>query len=236
MRRRLGAIQSCYLPWKGYFDFIKSVDIFILADDELYSHSGFRNRNLLRTPHGTEWITLPVHATTQTRIADVPVADHNIVWRRRHARQIRSRLGTTSCFSDLEDILAFYTRNCSDMLSDINQELLRIICQMLEIKTPVESWKDKPVQERKTEKIIRLLEEYDCNTYVTGPSAMNYIDIDALRVKNLHLEIKSYDYESYQQRWSGYWPDVSVLDLIANCGIRESRRLMCSRTPDQVVL
>jgi len=37
--------QSNYISWKGYFDMIKSVDLFILYDDVQYTRRDWRNRN-----------------------------------------------------------------------------------------------------------------------------------------------------------------------------------------------
>ena len=34
---KVGIIQSSYIPWRGYFDLIASVDTFVLYDDIQYS-------------------------------------------------------------------------------------------------------------------------------------------------------------------------------------------------------
>ena len=56
---RVGAIQSSFIPWRGYFDFINSVDVFIFHDDIQFTKGDWRNRNKIKTPKGTEWITVP---------------------------------------------------------------------------------------------------------------------------------------------------------------------------------
>ena len=35
--RRAAILQSCYIPWKGYFDIIAAVDVFVVYDDVQYS-------------------------------------------------------------------------------------------------------------------------------------------------------------------------------------------------------
>ena len=35
--KKIAILQSNYLPWKGYFDLISSVDEFVLYDDMQYS-------------------------------------------------------------------------------------------------------------------------------------------------------------------------------------------------------
>ena len=49
--------QSNYISWKGYFDMIKNVDLFILYDDVQYTRRDWRNRNLIKTPNGLKWLT-----------------------------------------------------------------------------------------------------------------------------------------------------------------------------------
>ena len=53
-------MQSNYIPWKGYFDLIAAVDEFILLDDVQYTKRDWRNRNLIKTAQGAQWLTIPV--------------------------------------------------------------------------------------------------------------------------------------------------------------------------------
>ena len=57
---RIAVLQSSYIPWKGYFDLIASVEEFILYDDTQYTRRDWRNRNKVKTPQGTKWISVPV--------------------------------------------------------------------------------------------------------------------------------------------------------------------------------
>ena len=52
--------QSNYIPWKGYFDSINRVDLFVVYDDMQYTKRDWRNRNLIKTPNGLKWLTIPV--------------------------------------------------------------------------------------------------------------------------------------------------------------------------------
>lgn len=58
--KRVAILQSNYIPWKGYFDLIASVDEFILYDDMQYTRRDWRNRNQIKTPQGLQWLTVPV--------------------------------------------------------------------------------------------------------------------------------------------------------------------------------
>ena len=58
--KTVAIIQSCYIPWKGYFDLINAADEFIVYDDRQYTKNDWRNRNRIKTPHGVQWLTIPV--------------------------------------------------------------------------------------------------------------------------------------------------------------------------------
>ena len=48
--KRIAILQSNYIPWKGYFDIIKSVDDFVIYDDMQYTDRDWRNRNRIKIP------------------------------------------------------------------------------------------------------------------------------------------------------------------------------------------
>ena len=58
--KTIAAIQSSYIPWKGYFDIINAVDEFVLYDDVQYTKRDWRNRNRIKTSAGLSWLTVPV--------------------------------------------------------------------------------------------------------------------------------------------------------------------------------
>ena len=50
--KSVAIVQPNYIPWKGYFDLINSVDEFILYDDCQYTRQDWRNRNRIKTSTG----------------------------------------------------------------------------------------------------------------------------------------------------------------------------------------
>ena len=57
---KIAIIQPNYIPWRGYFDIIKSVDKFILLDDVQYTKRDWRNRNLIKSSNGLQWLSIAV--------------------------------------------------------------------------------------------------------------------------------------------------------------------------------
>lgn len=75
--KKVGVIQSNYIPWKGYFDLIHDVDLFVFYDDVQYTKNDWRNRNLIKTPTGAKWLTIPVSSNLNNLIYEVELKDHS---------------------------------------------------------------------------------------------------------------------------------------------------------------
>ena len=69
---RIAIIQSNYIPWIGYFEFISSVDKFILYEDGQYTKNDWRNRNFLRQNEKINWLSIPVkHQSLKQKFTEV---------------------------------------------------------------------------------------------------------------------------------------------------------------------
>ena len=74
---RIEIVQSNYIPSKGYVDLSAGVDVFVLYDDVQYTKRDWRNRNRIKTAHGTKWLTVPVQVTGKylQPIREVEISD-----------------------------------------------------------------------------------------------------------------------------------------------------------------
>src|SRR3972149_1176051 len=86
--KKVGVVQSNYIPWKGYFDMIAAVDEFILLDDVQYTRRDWRNRNQIKTPSGLQWLTVPVEVKGKysQKIRDTEI--HGTEWAASHWKSL----------------------------------------------------------------------------------------------------------------------------------------------------
>ncbi|MGE0470207.1 MAG: WbqC family protein [Nitrospira sp.] len=232
---RVAAIQSSFLPWRGYFDFIASVDVFVFLDDIQYSKNGWRNRNRIKTSQGPRWITVPVrHRSLAQLIADTEIDDRKD-WRGSHMRLWHEHYGTALYYRDLLELLDDMERDTVHTISELNIALTRKIAVNLQIGTQTMLSSDLRLSGTKTDRLIDLVKKLHATTYLSGASADVYLDKDAFRKNGIRLEYKSYDYDPYPQLWGPFEGAVTILDLIANCG-SDAKKHIRSRTPDRVII
>lgn len=232
---RVAAIQSSFIPWRGYFDFINSVDQFVFLDDVQYTVRDWRNRNKIKTPKGAEWVTVPViHDRREQRVDESRILQEGD-WRKKIIGSWSCNYRAARYYETGLTLLGNVEDNSCSTISQLNISLIRSVCECLDIKTPMILSSDLDLQGSKTERLIYMLKKLNATTYLSGPSADAYLDKEAFRKNNICLEYKSYDYAPYPQLWGDFIGEVTVLDLIANCG-PESGELIRSKTPDRVIV
>ena len=102
--KKVAILQSNYIPWKGYFDIINSVDTFIIYDEVQYTKNDWRNRNKIKTSQGTQWITIPVsQKSLDQKIFETKVSFQK--WNKKHWNTIKTNYGRAENFKTYRDQL-----------------------------------------------------------------------------------------------------------------------------------
>jgi hypothetical protein len=232
-KKKIAILQSNYIPWRGYFNLISSVDEFIIYDDMQYTKNDWRNRNRVRTTHGTQWLTIPVRRVKlQQRICDTQVMDRS--WAARHWRTLRQAYARAPCFQFGYEVLAGLYAEASSLnyLSDINSLFLRTICDSLGIDTRITSSSDYTydLSASRTTRLIQLIQAANANGYLSGPAARQYLDQAQMDVAA--IEVQWMDYSGYlpytQIHGEPFEPAVSIVDLLFNVGSEAARYIHTS--------
>ncbi|MDX1463686.1 MAG: WbqC family protein [Marinirhabdus sp.] len=217
--KKVGIIQSNYLPWKGYFDVINDVDLFILDDNVQYTRHDWRNRNKIKTPNGLKWLTIPVGSNSHKLICEIEIKSN--FWAKKHWRQITQNYSKTPYFKEYKDFFEYvYLEAKWDTLSSLNQFLIKSIAQkFLGIETQFQDSRIYNVSGANVESLMDLLEQSEADLYVSGPSAQSYIDEQRFIDCGIELVYKDYSgYPEYPQRFPPFEHQVSILDVLFNCG------------------
>ena len=220
MGKRVAILQSNYIPWKGYFDIIASVDEFIIFDDAQYTKNDWRNRNLIKTPQGLAWLTIPVlisGASLQT-IREARIA--NQTWATNHWKTLVQNYRNAPHFNEISNWLEpIYFSETHTHISKINTLLIKSITGFLGIETKITSSRDYRLAEGKNERLIHLCRQSNASKYVTGPAAASYLDEKMFEQEGISVEWFDYrGYPEHPQLWGEFHHNVSILDLLFNCG------------------
>lgn len=227
---RVAILQSNYIPWKGYFDIIGSVDAFILYDDMQYTKNDWRNRNKIKTQNGLQWLSIPVRQESlHQKINETKITDPK--WNINHWRSISQSYAKAPYFKAYKERFeALFLEAKSEYISDINRHFIEAINAMLGITTKIYDSREFVLAEGKSERLLALCQELGATTYLSGPAARDYLDEKIFTEVGMNVEWIDYGgYAEYHQLFPPFEHGVSVIDLILNEGENAKNFLKSSK-------
>lgn len=111
-------------------------------------------------------------------------------------------------------------------LSQLNRRLIESVCDYLEIRTVIRNSWDYELLDGKTERLAHLSRQVQAEEYVSGPAAKDYIDEQIFKDMGIGLTWFDYGgYPEYPQLWGAFAHNVTILDLLFNCGPDSHRHM-----------
>lgn len=220
--KTIAILQSNYLPWRGYFDIVAAVDEFLIFDEVQFTRRDWRNRNRIMVQGAPHWLTIAVKTKGKF---DVPIKEVEVVdasWAEKHWRTIASAYGKAEYFARYCDALAQAYEQAArlPMLSAINELFLKLLMGFLDLPDRIgHTTSVSRRAETPTDRLVEICVARGADTYLSGPAARAYIEIDKFERAGVALRYADYSgYPAYDQKAPGFEPGVSMLDVLMRCG------------------
>ena len=230
--KKVAILQSNYIPWKGYFDMIAAVDEFILYDDMQYTRRDWRNRNLIKTPQGLQWLTVPVvvKGKYHQKIRDTEI--DGAQWPALHWKALIQNYRRAPYFDEVAAwVEPLYQSEASTHLSVLNRRFIEAVCKYLGIGTLITNSWDYKLIDGQTERLADLCVQAGATEYISGPAAKDYVDEKVFADRDVKLTWFDYTgYAEYPQLWGEFSPGVTIFDLLFNCGKNTHRYMRFVRS------
>ena len=223
--KRVTLLQSNYLPWRGYFDFMAKSDEFIVYDSCQYTVNDWRNRNQVKTRDGVRWITVPVITKGRfgQRITDAEVVDHK--WVKTHLGTLTACLNKARFGKETLDLLG----ECYDVsaktrsLHEINVNFLQAVHAYLgfgcRLTDDSEYGVDTLSDLSASAKVAELVRRAGGTRYLTGPRGLDYLDPADFSDRDIAIDVLDYStLAPYPQLYGDFVDHLSIVDLLANVG------------------
>lgn len=218
---RLSVIQSNYIPWIGYFELFRLSEITVILDSVQYTKNDWRNRNRIGTPRGVQWLTIPVRTAGKQsqRINEVQIMDGR--WSTKHLKTIGQGLGKQPFFSNLSEDLEQTYQAASELhgLHEVNMLFLQLFLRKLGLATKlIDDRALVPEGESATARLVDLCKKVGATHYLSGPSALNYLEVKRFTDSRITLEILDYGQLLSKGETLGIDPRLSIVDSYSRLG------------------
>ena len=212
-------LQSNYIPWKGYFELMNDADIFCFYDEVQYTKNDWRNRNRIMDSNGSFWLTIPISKNApKLKISEVKLYDSS--WQEKHFNTIKHCYKKAPYLDEILELLyPFFIINKWENISVFNQSLIKAIFTYIGGNTIIQNSADYSLKEGKIDRLLDLITQLKGTTYISGPSAKNYIEgyEDLFEKNKIKLDYKKYGpYIQYNNCHNLFEHNISILDVLMN--------------------
>jgi hypothetical protein len=223
---KISVMQPHFVPYPGLFDLINQVDLFVFYDCAKFERCSWQTRNRIKTDRGWEFITVPVKNPKKTqRIMDVEI-DYSKDWITNHLKTLEHCYRKATFYRDyIFDIKRIYHIR-PHLLESLNNIFMLHFLKTLNIETQIEYTHGIGLEEveGRTEKLIEVCKHFEATEYVSSPMGRSLYKEEDFKKHGIKLSWYEYHNAVYPQVKHGnikqfFIPELSILDMIFNCGI-----------------
>ncbi|MGQ1891255.1 WbqC family protein [Thermophagus sp. OGC60D27] len=200
MIKQLLLSQACFGP-VPYFVLISKAEKAIIEKHSNYQRQTYRNRYKILGANGPLTLSIPIEKgkNIKTKDKDVKIAYHTN-WQANHWKSIVSAYNSSPFFQFYRDDFEPLFFDKHTYLLDLNLKITHLICQILDIDTPIETTSQ---YEKEPGNNIRDLRE------AIHPKKP---------VEKAALFVPTIPYKQVFDDRFGFVPNLSILDLLFNKG------------------
>ncbi len=232
----LAGHQPNYLPYPGFFHKVALADRFLVVDNVQFVKRGtfgWMHRNRIRTgsPRGWDWLSVPVLTKGRyTQKIREAALDPAVPWARKHWRALEWNYRRARYFAEYAEPLRELYERPWTWFCEMACAFLELLLGLLGLARPLERTSALGIEGRSTGLILAMCRAAGAEAYLSGVHGREYLDAAEVERAGVRLVFQEYASPVYPQCWPGpFVPDLSVIDLLFNCGPESLRVLKGDR-------
>jgi hypothetical protein len=216
----LSANQPYFAPYAGFFYKAHLSDAIVILDAVQFPRgTTWMTRNRFKDDKGTLWMTVPVHkkGLGLQRIDEVRIFREGR-WSKKHLSSLKRAYGKAPFFSDHIDFLEEIFSNPFERLIDLNLAVIRYLMTYLKLETRILLLSENNIQARGHHRLIELCRKYRASHFLAQNAARKYLYPSCFKQAGIEIKFFRPAAHVYPQLWGNFLPNLSIFDLIFNCG------------------
>lgn len=227
----LTAHQPSYLPWLGLFSKINQSDTFVFLDTVQFAKWDWSSRNKIRTPEGWIWLTVPVQSGgkhgqifTQVKI------DNSQKWKKKHLKAIKMSYSRAPFFENYYDFFEDVYEREWTYLTELDEYITRHLIDTLGIKVNFVKASDSLILEgKKSSLVLDMCLKMKADVFIFGGEGQNYANVKDFESAGVRVYFQDYRHPKYSQIHGEFISNLSVVDLLFNCGPKSLEIIMADQ-------
>jgi len=248
---KLAIMQPYFFPYLGYYQAVAAVDKYVLYDNLSYIKGGWLNRNRLLAVHGEPfYLIVPVKDKSSFRkINEVELVD-NQPWRRKLLKDIFFNYKRAPFFEEVYPVIERVINSDVKLLTQLNASSIIDISKYLDIQTEITTDTRKYIgleeklvsdesnfaerfsslklrkPEKKARRVVEICHTEGAEILINAIGGQALYDKAEFARNNIQLFFVQTGEYSYQQSTEQFHADLSIIDVLMNCGKERTKELL----------
>jgi hypothetical protein len=216
----LSVHQPYFAPYPGFFCKASLSDVFVLLDEVQFAQgTTWVSRNRFKNHQGTLWMTIPVwkKGLGLQKINEVRIC-HEGRWHKKHLESLRTAYGNAPYFTDHALFVKEMFSEKFERLIDLNEMVLDYLMKVLQVNTRILRLSELGVAATGTPRLVETCRILGASRFLAQRAAQKYLDEKLFQEAGVELSFFNPPAPVYPQLWGDFLPNLSVFDLVFNCG------------------
>lgn len=215
---KFAVMQPYFIPYIGYFQLMKAVDVFVVYDNVQYIKNGWINRNRFLNGEDAKFFTVPV----------VKGAHEDLISQRQIASQIwlreRKKLHATlrlayrkapffnQVFPLVESCLSYETEKIFPFV----EHSLMQIHEYLDMRTEIVNASNLDFDQglKAKHRLFAISKKLGISNYINPEGGEDLYDVEDFRSNGVHLSFLRPHLSTYDQFGNDFVPGLSIIDVL----------------------
>jgi hypothetical protein len=225
--------QPMFFPWVGMFEQIRLADVYVHYDDVQFSKGSFSNRVQVKTEKGAHWLSVPLTGLRLGQRINEVCLDGTTGWRDRHLALLEQAYRRAPHRDEMLGLVHGVYGRASATLSELAMASMEAVVSYFDLApgTAFHRSSELGVPGVSDDRVLSLVKRFGGARYVTGHGARNYLDHEMFEGAGVEVSYLDYQKTPYSQLHGAFTPFVSILDLIANEGVKGASYVVSPAVP-----
>ena len=213
---KIAIMQPYIFPYIGYFQLLNTVDKFVIYDDVNFINKGWINRNRILMNQKDYTFTIPLKDASQNKLINTIELNWDLAWKGKFLKSIEQSYKKAPFYEMVIPIIQKSLNFENDNLSLLIFENLKLICDYLNIKTPIVSSSTiyKNTHLKAQDRILDICLQEKVTTYINPIGGMELYEKAIFQKQNIDLFFIKSKSITYPQFKNEFVPWLSIIDIL----------------------
>ena len=184
------------------------------------------SRDKIKTEKGEQWITVCVKkAPRETAIKDILLLDDG-KWQKNNLGLLHQNYRKAPYYKEILPHIEKLYGGEYVYFWDFSFASIKMLMELFDIHIDIVFASDLNPQGKNNDMIVDIMNKLGAKTYLSGTGAADYYDPAVYEKAGIKVIWQDFKHPVYPQQFGEFIPYLSSIDLLFNCGIEQSRKIL----------